>query len=260
MAADARQIIGTLRNSHNRLVGLIEPLSEAELLQRSYDTDWTIAQVLSHLGSGVEIALPWIEAAITRTDPPGRETFPAIWDRWNSLPPTELVAEVVRWNARQVERFESLTDEELRTMHIVLFGIIELDGAGLAQSRLTEHAIHTWDVAVALDPSAQVSADAVAIIVDSLGQIVQQSYKSEGGEPRSIHVITTDPAREFRLTLGAEPSIEPWQGGEADAMLRLPAEALVRLAFGRLDADHSPELDEESAATLDSIRAGFKGF
>jgi hypothetical protein len=61
MATDARQIIGTLRNSHNRLVGFIEPLGEAELLQRSYDTDWTIAQVLSHLGSGVEIGLPWIE-------------------------------------------------------------------------------------------------------------------------------------------------------------------------------------------------------
>jgi uncharacterized protein (TIGR03083 family) len=260
MTPTADATISALRSTHDELAAVVRDLSDEQLLAPSGASEWPVAQVLSHLGSGAEIGMGWIEAAVTRTDPPGGETYPAIWDRWNSLPPRDLVAEVVRWNARQVERFESLTDEELRTMHIVLFGIIELDGAGLAQSRLTEHAIHTWDVAVALDPSAQVSADAVAIIVDSLGQIVQRSYKSEGGEPRSIHVITTDPAREFRLTLGAEPSIEPWRGGEADATLRLPAEALVRLAFGRLDADHSPELDEESAATLDSIRAGFKGF
>jgi uncharacterized protein (TIGR03083 family) len=260
MELDPNRYIRALRASHNRLSALVEALSPQGVEQQSYDTDWTIANVLSHLGSGAEIGIGWVDAAVARTEAPGRETMAPIWERWNAMSPQEQARDALTWDERHVARFEGLTEDELAQMHINLFGIMDLDAAGLVRVRLSEHAIHTWDVAVALDPSALVSPDAVALLIDTLEALPGRSYRTEGGDPQRVHVVTTDPAREFLLTLGADPSLRPWEDGATDATLRLPAEAFVRLVYGRLDAGHTPALDAESAQTLDSIRAGFKGF
>src|ERR1700745_88391 len=52
VTSDPRALIGILRDSHDRLVALVQPLGPDQLRSQSYDDDWTIAQVLSHLGSG----------------------------------------------------------------------------------------------------------------------------------------------------------------------------------------------------------------
>ena len=55
MEASADPWISALRHSHDRLRASVEPLSPDQLTQRSYPSEWTIAQVLSHLGSQAEI-------------------------------------------------------------------------------------------------------------------------------------------------------------------------------------------------------------
>ena len=46
-----------------------------------------------------------------------------------------------------------------------------------------------------------------------------------------------------------------------DGTLDLPAEALLRLVYGRLDADHTPTLGLSARdVTLDDLRAIFPGF
>ena len=40
----------------------------------------------------------------------------------------------------------------------------------------------------------------------------------------------------------------------------MPAEALLRLAYGRLDADHTPPEVVADAADLDRLRSLFPGF
>ena len=47
--------IGALRHSHDRLQALVGPLDPGQLEQGSYASEWSIAQVLSHLGSQAEI-------------------------------------------------------------------------------------------------------------------------------------------------------------------------------------------------------------
>ena len=64
--------IGALRRSHDRLQALVEPLGLSQLEQRSYASEWSIAQVLSHLGSQAEIFGGFLEAGLTGQDPPGR--------------------------------------------------------------------------------------------------------------------------------------------------------------------------------------------
>jgi len=51
----------------------------------------------------------------------------------------------------------------------------------------------------------------------------------------------------------AEPS-------EGSAQLRLPAEAFVRLVYGRLDAEHTPASVKAEGVDLADLRATFPGF
>ena len=76
MSSDPRALIGVLRNSHERLAGLVTPLTPEQLRAQSYDTDWTIAQVLSHLGSGAEIATLSLAAALGGARPARPERVP----------------------------------------------------------------------------------------------------------------------------------------------------------------------------------------
>jgi hypothetical protein len=54
-------------------------------------------------------------------------------------------------------------------------------------------------------------------------------------------------------------SLLPWDGEGSLAELRLPAEAFLRLVYGRLDREHTPPADD-NAVDLDQLRAAFPGF
>ena len=100
--------IAALRRSHDALHALTEPLTAAELEQRSYAKEWSIAQVLSHLGSGAEVFNLFLDAGLSGQDPPGQETFPPIWDAWNALGPQEQAFDSLAANEVLVGRFETL--------------------------------------------------------------------------------------------------------------------------------------------------------
>jgi hypothetical protein len=141
--------------------------------------------------------------------------------------------------------------------------------AGLLRMRLGEHAIHTWDIAVALNPAATVAPDAVALLVGTLGQLVTRSGKPNGMQLRLL-VSATSPRRRFILESGETVTLTPVDGAESlpeltDAggqslpELRLPAEALVRLVYGRLDPAHTPAV-QARGVDLDELRRIFPGF
>ena len=160
MTSDPRALIGILRTSQNQLAALVEPLGPDQLRAQSYDTDWTIAQVLSHLGSGAEIANLGLPAALSGNRQLDRAAFPPIWDAWNNRTPEAQAADALTWDEQHVSLLEQLTGEELAAIRLEFFGR-QLDAAGLVRMRLSEHAMHTWDVAVASDPTATVLPAAV---------------------------------------------------------------------------------------------------
>ena len=151
--------ISALRHSHDRLRASVEPLGLTELERRSYASEWSIAQVLSHLGSQAEIFGLFLDAGLAGQEPPGREEFMPIWDSWNGKDPRAQASDALRADQATLERFESLDADEQARLHLKMFGM-ELGAAGLARMRVSEHAIHTWDVVVALDPAATVAPDA----------------------------------------------------------------------------------------------------
>jgi uncharacterized protein (TIGR03083 family) len=253
--------ISALRHSHERLRAGVEPLGLAQLEQRSYASEWSIAQVLSHLGSQAEIFGLFLAAGLTGQDPPGREEFMPIWDSWNAKDPQAQAPDALRADLATVEQFESLDAEERARLHLKMFGM-ELGATGLARMRLGEHAVHTWDVLVALDPAATVAPDAVALLIDTLDQLATRSGKPDG-KPRKVRVSTTSPDRQFILETGEAVTLTPSDDEATPELglseLRLPAEAFVRLVYGRLDEAHTPPT-ESAGIELDELRPIFPGY
>ena len=248
--------IAALRASHDRLAALVEPLTADQVTAQAYPTEWSIAEVLSHLGSGAEIMGHNLDAGLAGVDPPGREVAQPIWDEWNAKDPYEQARDSLVANRALVERFEGLTDDQRTSFRVKLFGF-DLDIDGLAQMRLNEHAVHSWDVAMVLDPAATIAPDAAALVVDNLGAVVRWTGKPSAG---TVRIVTSEPTRSYRLSLVDPVTLsEESEGDEAVSdELRLPAEALVRLVYGRLDPDHTPPLSV-TGIDLDDLRRTFPG-
>ncbi|MGF7235214.1 MAG: maleylpyruvate isomerase N-terminal domain-containing protein [Frankia sp.] len=254
---EARSVIAAVRRSHENVRALVEPLSGEALRDPSYATEWTIAQVLSHLGSGAEIGRVVLDAAVAGQPSPGQDTFIAIWDIWNAKTPDAQAADALVADRALVERYEALDDDQLQNVRISM-GPMELDATAAIGLRLAEHAIHTWDIAVMLDPTATIAEVAVDQLIDGLGMIAGFAGKPIGTSA-DIHVTTTGPDRDFSLTAGDAVALTAWDAKTGQARLTLPAEAFIRLVYGRLDPAHTPSVKADGIQ-LDELRAVFPGF
>jgi uncharacterized protein (TIGR03083 family) len=253
-------VLAALQNSQDRLAATVTPLTGDQVASQSYDDDWTIAQVASHLGSGAEIFGLIVDAGLKSSPAPGMEEFRPVWDQWNARPAPDQARDAVSANAAFHTHVAALAPGEREDWRLELFGA-EQTLLSLLRMRLCEHAVHTWDIAVALDPGATVAGDAVALILGVLPGLAARAGKG-ASEPVSVHVATSDPEQEFLLELApGKTTLTEVEGPvDAAATLRLPAEAFVRLVYGRLDPGHTPSSVETDAIELDTLRRAFPGF
>lgn len=107
--------------------------------------------------------------------------------------------------------------------------------------RISEIAVHSWDIAVALDDSATLSPSAVELLVDSIGGIAGYSRKP-GAQRFAVRIRTTSPARDLEVVVAETVSVGPASERAYDGEIELPTEAIVRLVYGRLDPAHSPSV------------------
>ena len=173
--------------------------------------------------------------------------------------PTRQAADSLRADRAFLEQAESLSDADRARVEYSL-GPLIVDFARHVQLRLNEHALHTWDIEVVLDPNATLPTDAAASVVDQLGMLAQWTGKPTGIE-HDVQVHTVDPARDFTIALGAEnvalTPYEPTVTNRDVPNLVIPAEAFVRLVYGRLDPAHTPPVRGD--ADLDELRRAFPG-
>jgi uncharacterized protein (TIGR03083 family) len=255
---DSTQLLAVLSRSHERLVKVLAGLTDAELATPSYDDGWSIAQVASHLGSSAEVFAMILEAGLQGSPEPGSDEFRPVWERWNAKPPAVQAADALQIDGAFLDRIEALPAEDAQRWHLHLFGA-DQDLAGLLRMRLSEHAVHTWDIVVALDPSATVSGDAVEIIVDNLAPLVGYTGKP-AQTPRRVLVTTHAPERSLLLTIDSDGArLDASDAGDDAERLTCPAEAFVRLVYGRLDPAHTPESVDASGTDLDELRRAFPG-
>jgi uncharacterized protein (TIGR03083 family) len=247
--------LGALRASVDRLHALAGGLDDTQIASQSYCDDWSIAQVLSHLGSGAVISRRALQDVMAGTATPD-DFNQSVWDEWNAKSPRAQADDALAADEALTQALEAV-DEAERARLTFSLGPMSLGFNDMFGLRLNEHVFHTWDIAVMFDDAAGLPGDATALVVDNLSLIARFSGRPDG-QDRTIAVRTTDPGRDVTLRLSADGvelgSGEP--GRPTD--LELPAEAFCRLLYGRLDPDHTPTFTGD-AALLDTLRAIFPG-
>jgi uncharacterized protein (TIGR03083 family) len=252
--------LDALRASVDRLWALVEPLDAAQLRAQAYPSEWTIADVLSHIGSGAVIMKRRVDDGLAGRATPD-DFAPSVWDEWNTKTDRAKVDDAEVADRALMARFDAATNDERKHARFSM-GPLELTFDDLVSFRLNEHALHVWDVAVALEPATVVSPDSVSLVVDNVELIARYTAKPTGSV-RRVAVRTTEPARRFTVDLGAESvgfaATAPDAAEGRDSVdLELPAEALIRLIYGRLDPAHTPPF-EGDAALLDELRRAYPG-
>jgi hypothetical protein len=122
--------------------------------------------------------------------------------------------------------------------------------------RLGEHVFHTWDIEEAFDPQVTLQQGAVPYLFGNLELLMRFAAKPTGNE-LTLRVRTTDPQKDFALTLSADAVTLDEVEGLESVDLVLPAEAFLRLAYGRLDEEHTPAGVDPTH--LDELRRVFPG-
>jgi len=245
-----------LRASVDRLANLVRPLGDDEVTKHAYPSAWTIADVVSHVGSSGVIWLRRLDDTLAGRETP--DTFaPEVWAEWDAKAPRAKAADGLAVDNDVTVWLERLPSDEQPKISVSM-GPITFSWAEVILTRLNEHLLHEWDVAVALNPAATLGADGVMDVVDNLDLVAR--YTAQPIAPdRTLTVATTEPTRTFEIRVDRKnvdfSTIEPVD----DAVLTMPSEAFIRLVYGRLDAEHTPASVLGDAAALDQLRQIFPG-
>jgi uncharacterized protein (TIGR03083 family) len=249
--------ITALRSEHDTLAGLVRGLTDDQLAAPSGAAEWTVAQALSHLGSGAEIGRAPIARAAGETV--AAEENQTIWARWDGSGPRAQAEGFLEHNGRWLETVEALTPERRSSLTVDLGFLPEpvplVTALGM---RLSEVANHSWDVRVAFDKNAGVAAGSAEVLVElmagPLGFMLGFLAKpAELADPVSVAVPGAGLVIDDAITV-VDHLESP------SATFTGPPEAFIRLLSGRLKAPYDHGVTVEGSVTLDELRRVFPGF
>ncbi|MEV0055928.1 maleylpyruvate isomerase family mycothiol-dependent enzyme [Saccharopolyspora shandongensis] len=250
--------LAALHASSQRLAEWVADLTDDQLSTPSYADGWSIAQVLSHLGSAAEIGVVLVQRGIDG-DPTGlaeRDITP-VWRRWDAMSATEQREAWRAADTRHLELLGSAVDATLRIPCCA--GLLSVPF--YAGYRLSEQSVHGWDVEVALDPSATVPPAEVELLWQRLDRVATRFRDAEALarlKPGQVALELTEPRRTLCLDLGGELHILPCEPGDPTATVWGTAEAVLRLVYGRNRTEDGVTAD--GAATVDDLRSLFPGY
>jgi len=229
-----------LRSSAEHLSDVVEHLDADQLDASAYPSEWSIADVLSHLGSGAVILQRRLEDTLAGDETPS-EFSEGVWDEWNAKSSVVKRTDGLAADQALLARLGSLRDAERADLRFSM-GPLSEDFAGFVGLRVNEHVLHTWDIEVPMDPEATLDPEASEYIIDRLELIARFTGKAADVDLH-LSVRTADPRRDFALSVGPEAVTLNSSEPEPHPDLELPAEAFIRLVYGRLDPDHTPALE-----------------
>ncbi|HEY3484307.1 MAG TPA: maleylpyruvate isomerase N-terminal domain-containing protein, partial [Ilumatobacteraceae bacterium] len=112
MERDPRAWVTALHTGHDRLARFVADAAPDDLTHPSMCAGWNVAQVLSHLGSGAEIGLATVLGASADNE--------AVWARWNARSPSDMASSYVAAEARVLDWYDALSDDELVARQVKL--------------------------------------------------------------------------------------------------------------------------------------------
>lgn len=247
--------LAALRASSDHLRDVVDRLSTDHHVAPAYPAEWTIADTMSHIGSGAVILGQRFSDVLSGAEPV--EGFnQGVWDEWNAKSPADQVADALVADRNFVDALEGSSAEQRAGFHLS-FGPMELDFDRFVGLRLGEHVLHTWDVEVTIDPAATLAQPAAGLLLDQVHFVAGRSGKADGVS-RRISVRTVDPSRDFDVVFSdsSVTLVDTTHEGPVD--VTIPAEAFVRLIYGRLD--DAAGLDDHAEVHLEHLRRAFPGF
>jgi uncharacterized protein (TIGR03083 family) len=237
------------------LRSIIDGMSEDQYVASAHPTEWTVADVMSHLGSGAIISKRSIDDTVE-----GRETPPkfneSVWDVWNAKTPHAQVTDALDADKALINRMLELTPEE-RGRYFLSIGPFRFEFDQAVRLRLGEHVFHTWDIEESFNKDATLQPEAVPFLFGNLELLMRFAAKPSG-KAHTLHIRTTDPQKDFALTQTMDGVELDEVEGVDEFDLEIPAEAFLRLAYGRLDEQHTPAgIDATHLAELRRVFPGF---
>ena len=132
--------LDALHSSVSRLRSVVEELDDSQLTAQAYPVEWSIAQVLSHLGSRAVIMKQSVNdvVALNKTPP---DFNSLVWDVWNSKSPKEQADDVLVADQALMVTLDGLTNEQRASFRSAI-GHISLDFDGVVRMRLSEQSLH----------------------------------------------------------------------------------------------------------------------
>jgi uncharacterized protein (TIGR03083 family) len=260
MSTLADRTIAALRVEHDRLAALVPDLTDDQLTGPSGAAEWSVADVLSHLGSGAEITAAGLRAAVESTPPPAGDFNQGVWDRWNATAPREQARGFLDRDAELVAAFEALDDSQRAGLEFTIgFAPVPLSVASFAGLRLGESLQHSWDVRVALDPHAAITEASAAVLLEQFAGGLGFLLGFIGKPTAAARVVLDIDGSGYRLVVDDAISITD-ATGDVTATFTGPIEAVIRLIGGRLTPERIPAGIEITGTTLDELRRVFPGY
>lgn len=249
--------IAALRANHETLADLVPTLSDDDLAKPSGATEWSVAQALSHLGSGAEIGRKPIANAAG--EPVDAEENQAVWARWNAASPADQAAEFVKHNEAYLDTVEALSPAQREDLRVDLGFLPEPVPLSVALGmRLNEVANHAWDVRVGVDQTATVDAESAELLVElfrgPLGFLLGFSAKANEID-HEVRLAIPGGAVEITDAVAVTESAD-----DPTAAFDAAPEAVVRLLSGRLRPQHAGGVAVTGNVTLDELRKVFPGY
>lgn len=251
----ADRTIAALRAQHDDLAGLVTGgLSDGHLAARSGSSGWTVAQVLSHLGSAAEIGLATLTGA--------EVDHQVVWDRWNALPPEQQAKEFVEHSHAIVAYLEGLSPEDRSTRTVDLGFLPEpVSLTTLLGMRLVESVHHTWDVHAAFDLDATLPADVAPLLAEHYagGLAFLLGFTGKADEvSESATVVLGDSGYALEIDEAVRVTTAP---SAPTATFAGPLESALRLLTGRLAPEYTQnDVRVAGNVTLDDLRRVFPGY
>lgn len=228
---------------------------DAALEASSACKGWAVRDVAAHVTQGAERAVDVVRYALQGSEPPpfSPQQRLARMREMRALSGPELAARLPRDLDTAFTLLEGAPVEAYDTVVTVPAGPHTL--LQFASQRLSEAALHGWDVRSATEPDAILRPEAAAEFIDYLISRMPRMVHAEPGQNATYRFDLTGP--------GGGPvtvSIRDGQGTAergvheaAELALALPVEAFIRLAWGRLDVGR--ELGAGKADLLEGDRA-----
>ena len=231
MPSTFEQLRDIERRELDRFESYLQGLDSDGWLDQSYDPDWRVYQVVSHVASQSVIYLGFLTTWFEDGPPMAQEQMQAVWNKFDTLAPSAMLPEFRQAKADYLERIGTLPADAGQKEVDSFLGKAKTET--MLALRLHEVALHSWDVYIARDRRATLPADAVTHLLP-VQLLMRGRRKPAVLDGKRVHLRATDQQWQHLIDFrGEKPAVQEGSGDGADLTLEGPVEELCRVLAGR---------------------------